>query len=120
VKINIPSRNFSGYCHLDMLHPEVPVGTIIHFSTDDKSSVKLYKNADANDEDGLELGTDVTATVLFYDPTDENKWDLYVSINDGPNKGKKGWMLSFLEKTSDGQLMNQFDQAAIENKEHHP
>ena len=115
VKIKIPARNFTGYCRLDMLHPEVPAGTIIHFSTADKS-VKLYKTADANDEDSLELGADVSATVLSYDPTDENKLELYVSINDGPNKGKKGWMLSFLEETSDGQLMNQFDQAVIENK----
>jgi hypothetical protein len=29
---------------------------------------------------------------------------------------KKGWMLSFLEKTDDGEIMNQFGKAVIENK----
>jgi hypothetical protein len=62
------------------------------------------------------IGTEVSATVLSYDPADEDKLELYLTINDGPYKGKKGWMLSFLEETDDGQIMNQFDKAVIENK----
>jgi hypothetical protein len=116
VKINIPSRNFTGYCQLLGLHPEVPAGTVVHFSEADKGQLKLYQTADMNDAGRVELGTNVTATVLSYDPTDIDKLELYVSINDGPHKGMKGWMPSFLEKISDGQLMNQFDQAVIENK----
>jgi hypothetical protein len=45
--------------------------------------------------------------VLSYDPTDDDKWDLYVSVDDGPNKGKKGWMSSFLGTMDDGHIMDQ-------------
>jgi len=117
VKINIPSRKFTGYCQLLGLHPKVPAGTKIHFSSMDKSErFRLYKTADADEKKSLEIGAEVSATVLSYDPTDGDKLELYVSINDGAYKGKKGWMLSFIEETDDGQLMNQFDKAVIENK----
>ncbi len=83
----------------------------------DKSErFRLYKTADADEKESLEIGAEVSATVLSYDPTDGDKLELYVSINDGAYKGKKGWMLSFIEETDDGQLMNQFDKAVIENK----
>jgi hypothetical protein len=36
--------------------------------------------------------------VLSYDPTDDEKLDLYVSVDDGPYKGKKGWMTVFWKK----------------------
>jgi hypothetical protein len=111
VKIKIPARNFTGYCRLEMLHPEVPTGTIIHFAAvGNDNSNRLYKTAEADEKESIELGAEVSATVLSYDPTDEDKLELYVSISEGPNKGKKGWMLSMFEKTSDGQLMNH-DQA---------
>lgn len=118
VKINIPSRNFTGYCQLLGLHPKVPAGTRIHFSSSgaNTESFRLYKTADMDEKDSLELGTEVSATVLSYDPTAEDKLELYVSINDGPHEGRKGWMLSFLEETDDRQIMNQFDKAVIENK----
>ena len=114
VKIEIPSRNFTGYCQLLGLHPEVPAGTVIHFSEKDEGRLKLYRTADMNDEGSVSLGTDVIATVLSYDPTNIDRLDLYVSIDEGSHKGMKGWMLSFLETISNGQLMNQFDQAVIE------
>ncbi len=76
----------------------------------------LTEGYDRDEKESLELGAEVSATVLSYDPTDENKLDLYVSINDGPHKGGKGWMLNDSEKTDDGELMDQFDKAAIENK----
>jgi hypothetical protein len=116
VKIKIPSRNFTGYYQLLGLHPEVPAGTVVHFSDAEKGQLKLYQTAGMHDEGSVELGSNVTATVLSYDPTDIDKLELYVSINDGPHKGMKGRMLSFLETISDGQPMNQFDQAVIENK----
>ena len=118
VKINIPSRNFTGYCQLLGLHPKVPAGTTIHFSPTgaNTESFRLYKTADMDEKDSLELGTEVSATVLSYDPTDDDKLELYVNIDDGPHKGEKGWMLSLVEHTDDGGVMEQFDKAAIENK----
>jgi hypothetical protein len=116
-KINIPSRNFTGYTQLLGLHPKVPTGTRIHFTSTQGDSERLYKTADMDEKDSLDLGPEVSATVLSYDPTDEDKLALYVSINEGPHKGQKGWMLSFLEKTDDGEIMNQFEKAVIENKQ---
>jgi hypothetical protein len=52
VKINIPSRNFTGYCNLDMLHPEVPAGTKVHFKNDTNLSNLLYVTAEASEERG--------------------------------------------------------------------
>jgi len=109
VKIKIPSRNFRGYIQLFALHPEVPAGTVVH-----STYTKLYKTADANDEGKVELENDVTATVLSYDPTDIDKLELYVSINDGSNKGRKGWMRSSFGKMEDGHMVDKFDQALID------
>jgi hypothetical protein len=117
VKINIPSRNFTGYCNLDILHPEVPVGTKVHFTpVGNSDSNRLYKTAEADEKESIELGPEISATVLSYDPTDDSKLELHVSVDDGPNKGKTGWMLSFLGKSDDGQLIDQFDQAVRESK----
>jgi hypothetical protein len=116
VKINIPSRKFTGYCQLLALHPIVPAGTKVQMIG--RGGFRLHKTADVKQEEGLDLGEKVSATVLSYDPTqDDKKWDLYVSIDDGPHAGKKGWMLSLPGvDTEDGVPMDQFDQAVIENK----
>jgi hypothetical protein len=116
-KINIPSRNFTGYTQLLGLHPKVPAGTRIHFTSTQGDTERWYRTADMDEKENLDLGPAVSATVLSYDLTNDDKLELYVSIDDGPYKGEKGWMLSFLEKTDDGEIMNQFGKAVIENKQ---
>ena len=116
VKINIPSRNFTGYLTLLSLHPKVPAGTKVHFTSTNDGSERLYKTADMDEKDSVVLEPEVSATVLSYDPTDDDKLELYVSIDDGPHKGEKGWMLSLLGSTDDGGPIEQFDKAVIENK----
>jgi hypothetical protein len=116
VKINIPSRNFTGYTTLHGLHPRVPAGTKIHFTSTKDDSERLYKTVNMDEKDSLDLGPEGSATVLSYDPTDDDKLELYVRIDDGPHKGEKGWMLSLVEYTDDRGVMEQFDKAVIENK----
>ncbi len=89
VKIKILSRNFTGYCNLDILHPVVPVGTKIHIApTSNDDSNILYKTAAVDEKQSVELGPEVSATVLSYDPTDDDKLELYVRVDEGPPKGK--------------------------------
>jgi hypothetical protein len=115
-KINIPSRNFTGYVQLLGLHSNVPTGAIVHFTRTGNGGIQLHGTATITEDEGLDLGDKVSATVLRYDPTGDDKWDLYVPINDGPHAGKTGWMLSSGANTDDGNPMDQFDRAVISNK----
>jgi hypothetical protein len=116
VKFHIPSRNFTGYSQLLGVHPIVPVGTKIHFTREGNARLQLYKTANVSQNESFDLGDKVSATVLSSDPTQDDKWDLYVNIDDGPYAGRKGWMLGQGATTDDGKPMDQFDQAVIENK----
>jgi hypothetical protein len=115
-KINIPSRNFTGYVQLLGRHPSVPTGATVHFTRTGNERIQLHDAAAITNNKGFDLGDKVSATVLRYDPTADDKRDLYVRINDGPHAGKTGWMLSSGADTDDGNPMDQFDQAVISNK----
>ena len=56
VKINIPSRNFTGYLTLLGLHPKVPAGTKVHFTSTKDDSERLYKTTDMDEKDSVVLG----------------------------------------------------------------
>jgi hypothetical protein len=116
VKFNISSRRFTGYSQLLGIHPVVPVGTKIHFTRVGNETFKLYASANADKNESLDLGDKVSATVLAYNPTPDDKYELYVRVDDGPYTGKKGWTLSLGATTDDGSPMDQFDKAVIENK----
>lgn len=116
VKIYIPSRQFTGYVRLLELHPQAPPGTTIHFTRTGNENYQLYEAPALTENKGINLGDKVSATVLRYDPTPDDKWDLHVRINDGLYAGKEGWMLSFGATTDDGNPMDQFSNAVISNK----
>ena len=56
VKINIPSRHFTGYLTLLGLHPKVPAGTKVHFTSTKDDSERLYKTPDMDEKDSVVLG----------------------------------------------------------------
>jgi hypothetical protein len=117
VKIHIPARNFVGYLRLDGLHPIIPSGTIVHGKKVGNGSLKLYSDATIRDDDkGLDLGEEFSAKVIKFDPTKGDQWDLQVTILDGLNAGKSGWMLSDFLEDSRGELVNQFSKAAVWEK----
>jgi hypothetical protein len=116
VKVHIPARNFAGYTQLLGVHPVVPSGTKIHFTRVGKSGPALYDTADAVQNTGHNLGEKVSATVLSYDPTSDDKFELHVQIDDGSYAGRQGWMLSLGATTDDGGEMDQFDKAVIETR----
>jgi hypothetical protein len=116
VKVHIPARNFTGYTQLLGVHPVVPSGTKIQFTRVGNTGPELYDTADAAQSTGHDLGEKVSATVLSYDPTSDDKFELHVQIDDGSYTGRKGWMLSLGATTDDGGEMDQFDKAVIENR----
>jgi hypothetical protein len=114
VKIQIPARHFIGYLRLDGLHPIIPSGLIVHGKRVGNSSLKLYSGATIRDDDkGLDLGQEFSAKVIKFDPTKGDQWDLQVTILDGLNAGKSGWMLSDFLEDSRGELVNQFSKATV-------
>ena len=70
----------------------------------------------SNDEDkGLDLGEHFSASVISYDPSKDDDWDLHVTILDGVHAGQNGWMLSFGAEGDDETPVDQFFQAVLDN-----
>jgi hypothetical protein len=117
-KVHIPSRQFVGYLRLLALHPIVPSGAVIHFKRVGNESFELFpiETIGSDKERGTDLGHEVSAKVIRYDPSADDKWDLHVTILDGPRAGESGWMLSFGADSDDGKPMDRFDGAVIEEK----
>ena len=94
VKVHIPSRNFIGYLHLLALHPVVPSGIVVNFRKSANETIKLYQDVKigSSDNTGLDLGDQVSARVVKYDPSKDDEWDLQVTILDGKYAGRTGWM----------------------------
>lgn len=114
-KIQIPSRNFTGYLTLLGLHPVIPPGTVVQYKKLGNDRLLIFPSAkiSANDERGVDLGKSVSAKVLSYDPTNAENFDLHVKIIDGPHAGQTGWMLAFGAVGQDGVPIEQFDKAVI-------
>lgn len=105
VKVNIPSRNFTGYLELFSLHPVIPSGTILHFksayvpSSGDPADVSLYPQPNDEPENGIDAGKEVSAKLIEYDPAKSlvvslTSPDMHVTLLDGPHAGESGWMNS--------------------------
>jgi hypothetical protein len=114
-KVQIPSRNFTGYLSLDALHPVIPCGVIVHYKKLGNASLRLFPVAEVStgDAGGVDLGDQVTAKVISYDPANDDNWDLHVQIIDGPHAGETGWMMAFGAHGEDGTPVEQFDKAVI-------
>ena len=75
-----------------------------------------YVNLMPKDQDlGCQRG-EFSAKVIKFDPTKGDQWDLQVTILDGLNAGKSGWMLSDFLEDSRGELVNQFSKATVWEK----
>ena len=115
-KILIPSRNFTGYVQLLGLHPDIPKGTIVHYRRNHGSdSFLLYPAAKfSSSNDGtVDLGQQVTARVISYDPTHDDNWELHLEIIDGLHAGATGWMPAFGAVGDDDIFIDQFDGALM-------
>jgi hypothetical protein len=63
---------------------------------------------------GLNLGDNVSAKVIKYDPTKDEELEFYVEILDGQHAGKKGWMIDSLSCHSEDDIpITQFAKAAL-------
>jgi hypothetical protein len=69
-KIQIPSRKFTGYVQLLGLHPVIPSGAMVHFKSENVG-FSLFPEAKVHpgDDGGIDLGKQVSAKVISYDPT---------------------------------------------------
>ena len=114
-KVHIPSRQFVGYLQLLGLHPFVPPRTVIQFKKIGNESFELFPNQRIG---GVDLGNEVRAKVIKYDPSADDNWDLQVTILDGPDAGQSGWMLSSGALSEDGKPMDQFEGAVIDEEQH--
>lgn len=112
-KIHIPSRGFIGYVNLDGLHPIIPPNTVIMFKEDDRVPYDLYSHGDTRIKDHVEMKGPFKAKLIQYDPSSDTNWDLHVTILDGENAGKSGWMLSFGAMAEDGRMLDQFSNAYV-------
>jgi hypothetical protein len=115
-KIHIPSQNFVGYLQLLMLHPVVPSGTVVRFRKTGNETIALYPSAAIDDEKGIDLGSQVSASVVSYDPSKDDEFDLHVTILDGDHKGQTGWMLAFGGDGEDGVPIEQFSRAVLSER----
>ena len=76
------------------------------------------KSAIDNDK-GIDLGEQVSALVISYDPSKDDDWDMHVTIIDGKYAGQSGWMLLSLgAEGDDGTPIDQFSRAVIDAGEH--
>jgi hypothetical protein len=114
-KIHIPSQKFVGYKELDALHPVIPPGTVINIKPSENIRPKLYLNEYVSDRSNfIEIDQQSRAKVIRYDPSSDTRWDLQVTILDGPHTGKNGWMLAGIhQETDDGLLLGMFSNAVI-------
>jgi hypothetical protein len=114
-KVQIPSRNFTGYLNLLDLHPVIPPGTIVKYTKLGNDRLLLFPSPKIpeKDEGGIVLGESVSAKVLSYDPTSDDYFDLHVQIMDGSHAGQAGWMLAFGGVAQNGVPIDQFDKAVI-------
>jgi len=115
VKIHIPSRNFTGYLNLDVLHPVIPPGTMVEYKKLGNGKLLLFPSPKipAKDEGGIDLGDSVSAKVISYDPTNDDNFDFHVQITSSPHAGQTGWVLAFGAVGQDGVPIDQFDKAVI-------
>lgn len=113
-KILIPSKKFSGYTHLLGLHPLIPPGTIIRFKKTGNETIELSTLAAADNSRTIDLGDQVSAKLVDYDPSIDDNYGLHVTILDGVHAGQSGWTLS-LGMADDGSLVDQFSGAVISN-----
>lgn len=112
VRVQIPSRRFTGYLLLLNLQPKIPVGTQVQLKRTDGLPLRLAPAADAGVDAGLDLGDGATARVVRYDPPSKNR-DLQVAIIGGEHDGKTGWVYSFDATAADGERADQFSGTAI-------
>jgi hypothetical protein len=116
VKVHIPSRSFVGYLHLLALHPLIPSGTKIHFKRSGNETFQLFSKSTINNDKGIDLGDHVSATVISYDPSKDDDYDMRVKINDGKYVGQEGWILSFGAHGDDGNPIDIFSGAVISDE----
>ena len=118
VKVHIPSGNIIGYLQLLCLHPVIPSGTVVHFKKIGNKSIQLFSISKINSSKikGLDLGDEVSAKVIEYNPSSDDDWDLNVTIRDGKYAGRSGWMLSSDAKGEDGTPIDQFSEAVISDE----
>lgn len=113
VKIKIPSKRFVGYLQLlGGIHPVIPEGTRVHFTKIGYAPLQLAPSQHAAPDSGPDLGEQVTAKVLQYDPSTGDR-DIYVTIMDGVFAGQSGWMFAFEADGADGQSINIFAEALL-------
>jgi hypothetical protein len=114
-KIHIPSRiNFIGYTQLLGLHPVIPTAAQLYCKmTTEGGNLKLYATSKMKDE-VLDLGDRVSASVIKYDPSNDEELEFYVEVLDGSHAGQKGWMIdAFSCDGEDGMLISQFSNAVV-------
>jgi len=84
----------------------------VHGKKIGNESLILHSHEEIRDDDkGVDLGQEFSAKVVKYDPTNGDDWDFQVTILDGPNAGKTGWMLSDFLEDDRGELVDQFSKA---------
>ncbi len=112
-KILIPSKLFFGYVHLDQLQPAIPPGITLYFKNGGSGIFELHERAKFSNEHGVDLGDHFSAKVIKYDPTNDNNWDINVTILDGEHSGQSGWMLlpRLSADADDGYSIDQFTNA---------
>jgi hypothetical protein len=81
--------------------------------TTEGGNLKLYATSKMKDE-GLDLGDRVSASVIKYDPSNDEELEFYVEVLDGSHAGQKGWMIdAFSCDGEDGMLISQFSNAVV-------
>ena len=66
------------------------------------------------EDEGLDLGAQVSAMVIKYDPANDEELEFYVEVLDGSHAGQKGWIIDgFSCDGEDGILISQFSKAVL-------
>jgi hypothetical protein len=93
--------------------PDIPSGTVVHLQREGYGDLKLAASQDADNDAGIDLGEQATATIIQFDPATDDR-DLYVRITNGEYAGKTGWTYSLHASGEDGSPIALFSEAVLE------
>jgi hypothetical protein len=95
-KVQARDGTFHGYTAVAALVPAVPHGVPVTLEASAASREPLTISPDQSADlgSGFDLGVHAAATTMRFDPANANKRDLFVRVDSGRYRGRRGWIFA--------------------------
>lgn len=93
-KVRAESGAFAGYTAVGELLPPIPPGVAVTLAPAANETLTIASSQRAELDNGLNLGSRVSAVTVRFDPANDDKRDLLVRVSSGKYAGRTGWLFA--------------------------